>query len=141
MVERGRGAILNVSSVAALMAGGTYSADKAWVRVFTEALAVELKGTGVTATALCPGLVRTEFHDRAGLDYDAIPEVAWLNAEQVVAAALADVRRGSVISTPSLRYAVASEVVRLLPRVAVRAISGERRVNDVETVADEARGE
>ncbi|NLE71583.1 MAG: SDR family NAD(P)-dependent oxidoreductase [Actinomycetales bacterium] len=130
MVERGRGAILNVSSIAALMAGGTYSADKAWVRVFTEALAVELKGTGVTATALCPGLVHTEFHDRAGLDYSSYPEVAWLNAEQVVAAALADVRRGAVISTPSLRYTVAAEVVRLLPRAAVRAISGERRVRE-----------
>src|SRR5690606_25044936 len=49
MVDRGRGAILNVSSVAALTAMGTYSADKAWVRVFTEGLAVELRGTGVTA--------------------------------------------------------------------------------------------
>jgi hypothetical protein len=126
MVERGRGAICNVSSVAALTTSGTYSADKAWVRVFTEALAVELKGTGVTATALCPGLVRTEFHDRAGLDYGGYPEVAWLNAEQVVAAALADIRRGAVISTPSLRYTVASEVVRLLPRAAVRALTGER---------------
>lgn len=137
MVERGRGAILNVSSIAALTAGGTYSAAKAWVRVFTEALAIELKGTGVTATALCPGLVHTEFHERAGLDYDALPEIAWLNAEQVVAAALADVRRGSVISTPSLRYAVAAEVVRLLPRAAVRALSAERRVRDVEVDADE----
>lgn len=126
MVERGRGAILNVSSIAALTTGGTYSADKAWVRVFTEALAVELKGTGVTATALCPGLVHTEFHDRAGLDYTAMPELAWLNAEHVVAVALADVRRGAVISTPSLRYAVATEVMRLLPRAAVRAISGGR---------------
>ncbi len=135
MVARGRGAICNVSSIAALMAGGTYSADKAWVRVFTEALAVELKGTGVTATALCPGLVHTEFHDRARLDYTSFPEVAWLNAEQVVAAALADVRRGAVISTPSLRYSVAAEVVRLLPRAAVRAISGDRRMRDVEADA------
>lgn len=128
MVARGRGAILNVSSLAALTAVGTYSADKAWVRVFTEALAVELRGTGVTATALCPGLVHTEFHERAGLDRSVFPELAWLNADAVVAAALADVRRGAVISTPSLRYGIVSEVVRLLPRAAIRALSGDRLV-------------
>ncbi|WP_250445839.1 SDR family oxidoreductase [Actinotalea sp. C106] len=128
MVERGRGAIVNVSSIAALTAMGTYSADKAWVRVFTEALAVELRGTGVTATALCPGLVHTEFHERAGIDQEGYPELAWLNADAVVAAALADVRRGAVISTPSLRYGIVSEVTRLLPRAAIRAISGDRRL-------------
>lgn len=135
MVERGRGAILNVSSIAALSAFGTYSADKAWVRVFTEGLAVELRGTGVTATALCPGLVRTEFHERAGLGGEGFPELAWLNADAVVAAALADVRRGAVISTPSLRYGLVSEVARLLPRAAIRALSGvDRRPRDaVET--------
>jgi short-subunit dehydrogenase len=127
MLARGRGAILNVSSIAALTATSTYSADKAWVRTFTEALAVELRESGVTATVLCPGLVHTEFHERAGLDLRAVPEGAWLNAEAVVSAALADVRRGAVISTPSLRYGVAAELVRLLPRAAVRAFSADRR--------------
>jgi len=126
MVERGRGAILNVSSIAALLASGPYSAHKAWVRVFTEGLAVELKGTGVTATALCPGLVHTEFHERAGIDA-SFPEVAWLGAEQVVTAALADVRRGVVISTPSLRYALVAGVTRALPRAAVRSLTGAWR--------------
>jgi uncharacterized protein len=128
MVERGRGAVLNVSSVAALTTMGAYAAHKAWVRTFTEALAVELRGTGVTATALCPGLVHTEFHERAGLSRDGFPEVAWLDAESVVAAALADVRRGAVISTPSLRYSLVSGVARVLPRAAVRALSGDRRL-------------
>lgn len=137
MVERGRGAVLNVSSVAALTAMGTYSAHKAWVRTFTEALAVELRGTGVTATALCPGLVHTEFHERAGLERDAYPEVAWLNAEAVVTAALADVRRGAVISTPSLRYGVVAEVARLLPRAAIRALSGDRRLREATTASEE----
>ncbi len=122
MIERGRGAILNVSSVAALTASGTYSAHKAWVRSFTEGLAVELNGTGVTATALCPGFVHTEFHERAGIHYSGFPEIAWLNADQVVATALQDVRRGAVISTPSLRYQVASGLLRTLPRAAVRAL-------------------
>lgn len=122
MLPRERGAVLNVSSVAALTASGTYSAHKAWVRAFTEGLAVELKGTGVTTTALCPGFVHTEFHQRAGIDYSGFPEIAWLNASDVVAAALADVRRGVVISTPSLRYRAASGLLRVLPRSAVRAL-------------------
>ncbi|WP_199424447.1 SDR family NAD(P)-dependent oxidoreductase [Actinotalea solisilvae] len=137
MVERGRGAVLNVSSVAALTAMGTYSAHKAWVRTFTEGLAVELRGTGVTATALCPGLVHTEFHERAGLERDAYPQLAWLNADAVVTAALADVRRGAVISTPSLRYGIAAEVARLLPRAAIRALSGDRRVREAVVEVDD----
>lgn len=124
MTARKRGAILNVSSIAALTASGTYSANKAWVRAFTEGLAVELRGSGVTATALCPGLVRTEFHERAGLDYSNLPGVVWLDAADVVDAALADVRRGQVISTPSLRYRAASGLLRVLPRSAVRAFQG-----------------
>ncbi|HEY5515235.1 MAG TPA: SDR family NAD(P)-dependent oxidoreductase [Pengzhenrongella sp.] len=127
MTARGRGAILNVASVAALLASGTYSAHKAWVRSFTEGLAVELKGTGVTATALCPGFVHTEFHERGDVDVSAYPEIAWLNADAVVATALADVRRGVVISTPSLRYRAFSGVVRILPRSAVRAIGRYRK--------------
>ncbi|MCM0640580.1 SDR family NAD(P)-dependent oxidoreductase [Cellulomonas wangsupingiae] len=127
MVARGRGAILNVGSVAGLIATGTYSAHKAWVRVFTEALAVELKGTGVTATVVCPGFTRTEFHERGRIDTRHYPELGWLDAEDVVAAALADVRRGVVISTPSLRYKAASALLRLAPRSAVRAYGGYRR--------------
>ena len=137
MVERGRGAILNVSSVAALTTMSTYSADKAWVRIFTESLAVELRGTGVTATALCPGLTHTEFHERAGIERDSYPQAAWLNADAVVAAALADVRRGAVISTPSLRYGVMTEVARLLPRAAIRALSGDRRAREPVGQADD----
>lgn len=122
MTARGRGAILNVASVAALTAGGTYAAAKAWVRSFTEGLAVELHGTGVSATVLCPGFTYTEFHERAGLDMSGLPDIAWLHADRVVATALADVRRGVVISTPSTRYRAASALLRVLPRSAVRAI-------------------
>jgi short-subunit dehydrogenase len=126
MIARGRGAILNVSSVASLLAGGPYSAHKAWVRVFTEGLAEQLRGTGVTATVLSPGLVRTEFHDRAGMDFDSLPDAAWLRADRVAAAGLAAVRRGAVISTPSKRYLAASAVLRTLPRGAVRAVERVR---------------
>lgn len=139
MVERGRGAILNVASVAALLTSGTYSAHKAWVRVFTESLAVELRGTGVTATSLNPGFVHTEFHERGEIDMAAYPEVAWLNAEDVVATGLADVRRGAVLSTPSLRYRTLSAAARIAPRSAVRAFGRYRRAyqgQDVELVTD-----
>jgi short-subunit dehydrogenase len=122
MVERGRGAILNVASVAAYTTSGQYSAVKAWVKTFTEGLAVELRGTGVTATALLPGLTHTEFHERAGLHYEDYPELVWLTPKLVVSQALAAVRRGAVLSTPSLRYAVMGQVARLLPRCLVRRL-------------------
>ncbi|WP_028045314.1 SDR family oxidoreductase [Cellulomonas sp. URHE0023] len=127
MVARGRGAILNVASVAALLASGTYSAHKAWVRSFTEGLAVELEGTGVTATALCPGFVHTEFHERGAIDVSAYPAIAWLNAEDVVAKALSDVRRGAVISTPSVRYRAASAAARMSPRFVIRRFGRYRK--------------
>ena len=130
MSARGRGAILNVSSVAALLASGPYSAHKAWVRSFTEGLAVELKDSGVTATVLCPGFVHTEFHERADVNVVGYPEIAWLSVDSVVATALADVRRGVIISTPSLRYRAVSGVVRMLPRPAVRALGKYRKATD-----------
>ncbi|WP_028050470.1 SDR family oxidoreductase [Cellulomonas sp. URHD0024] len=127
MTARGRGAILNIASVAALLASGTYSAHKAWVRSFTEGLAVELEGTGVTATALCPGFVHTEFHERGAIDVSAYPEIAWLNAEDVVAKGLSDVRRGVVISTPSVRYRAASAAARMSPRFVIRRFGRYRK--------------
>lgn len=121
MQSRGRGAILNVGSVAGHLATGTYSSHKAWVRTFTESLSVELRHSGVTATVLQPGFVRTEFHQRAEIDSSILPELAWLNAEDVVSAALRDVRRGVVLSTPSLRYRAATGLLRLAPRRVIRA--------------------
>ena len=141
MVRRGRGAILNVGSVAGLVAAGSYSAHKAWVRVFTEALAAELKGTGVTATVVAPGFTHTEFQQRARIDTRHYPEAAWLDAEDVVAAALADVRRGVVISTPSLRYKALSALLRVAPRSAVRAVGSYRRsLPDEEPLGDGTPG-
>lgn len=120
MASRGGGTIINVSSVAAILSTGTYSAHKAWVSAFTEGLAGELHGTGVTATAVCPGLVRTEFHDRAALDYSARPSAVWLDSRMVVRAALRAARRGRVIVTPSVRYGLAMAVARVMPRRWIR---------------------
>lgn len=129
MVRRGHGAILNVSSMSALTAMGTYAAHKAWVLTFTEALAAELAPTPVTATALCPGLVRTEFHERAGLEASAWPAAAWVDVEHVAGAALAAVRRGQVVVVPSLRYRAAATALRHAPRWLVRRVAGPATSN------------
>jgi uncharacterized protein len=125
MRERGRGTIINVGSTAAYATLGDYSAIKAWVSVYTESLAVELAGTGVQATVLCPGWVRTEFHDRASLNVSAIPGPLWLDADTLVADALADAARGKVVSIPSRRYKVLTFLARHLPRRAIRAVSAQ----------------
>ncbi len=120
MVERRRGAIVNVSSVSGFVAMGSYSAAKAWVTSFSEGLAGELAPHGVTVTAICPGFVRTQLHQRAGLDMSRLPRWAWLDSDDVVHAGLADVRRGSVVSVPSPLYRGLVALVRLAPRGLVR---------------------
>ncbi|MEJ5913093.1 SDR family NAD(P)-dependent oxidoreductase [Pseudokineococcus sp. 1T1Z-3] len=120
MQVRGHGAVLNVSSVAGFVTMGGYSAVKAWVTSYSEGLANELRGTGVTVTALCPGFVRTEFHERASLHMGGLPEVGWVDVDELVRAALADVDRGRVISVPTARYAVVAQLARHAPKAAVR---------------------
>lgn len=124
MTARGSGWIINVSSTAGLITMGSYSAIKAYTTAFTEALAVELRGTGVHVTALLPGWVRTEFHERAGISGSSIPSFMWLTPERVVEEALDDVARGKVISMPTKRYRTLGFVLRHLPRPAVRRLSG-----------------
>lgn len=123
MKTRGAGTIINVSSTAGFVTMGNYSAIKAWVTSYTEGLANELRGSGVTATVLCPGWVRTEFHERADISTGKIPGPLWLQADDLVAACLADAARGKVISIPSRRYAVLIFLARHAPRSAVRAAS------------------
>ena len=77
---------------------GTYSAAKAWVTVFSESLAVELAGTGVHVTAVCPGFTHTEFHQRADMDISHLPDWVWLDAPALVSSALKDFGRGRPIS-------------------------------------------
>lgn len=128
MVPRGRGAIVNVSSIAAYLANGTYAAHKRWVLDFTQALAAQLKASGVSATAVVPGLVRTDFHDGASLSHmrDDFPSVAWLTPDVVVEAALAGVRRKQVVVTPSVRYLAASGLLRIVPRSFTRSRAAGR---------------
>ena len=120
MKTRGQGQIINVSSVAGFLSAGSYSAAKAFVTVFTEGLATELAGTGVSATALCPGFTRTEFHERGEMDVSSLPEFAWLDAADVVSAAIADSRAGKALSVPSLKYKMAAGALQLAPRFLLR---------------------
>ena len=123
MRDRGHGGIINTSSFAGYITMGSYSAIKSWVTTFTESLAGELHGTGVTATALCPGWVRTEFHDRAGINAGKIPDALWLDADELVRQTLVDFDHGRVISMPSLRYKVLFQVVKHAPRAGIRMVS------------------
>jgi short-subunit dehydrogenase len=123
MRDRGHGAIVNVASVAGYLSMGLYSAIKAWMRVYSESLSNALHGTGVTVTALLPGWVHTEFHDRAAIRKSSIPSWLWLSADDLVDACLKDVARGRAVSIPTLRYRFLSWLLRHLPPRTVRWVS------------------
>ena len=123
MRERGRGGVVNVASVAAFMPRGTYGASKAWVVQFTQGAAKDLAGSEVRLMALCPGFVRTEFHERAGMGTDNIPGWMWLDADKLVAAALTDLARGKSLSIPDPRYKALMGLVKVTPRSLLGAIS------------------
>lgn len=121
MRERGRGTIINVSSVAGYLSSGTYSAAKAWVTSFTEALAGELAGSGVTVTALCPGFTHTEFMERADLPKPG-PDFIWLDPVDLVRDCLRDVDKGKVVSVPGLQYKAFVGLLGVVPRPLVRKV-------------------
>jgi len=127
MIARGRGAIINVSSLAAFAPGpydATYSATKAFVNSFTEALHEELCGTGVHVQTLCPGFTHTEFQQRAGIAISKIPTFAWMTPEAVVDASLSALQRQQVVCIPGLVNRLLALLMGAAPRRLVRRVSG-----------------
>lgn len=119
MLERKRGRIVNVASMAGLAPGpftATYSATKAFVISLSESLAEETRASGVRVMALCPGFTRTEFQSRANMRIGHVPAVAWMSAEAVVDSTLAAIERGEVVHIPGALNRLTREGMRLVPR-------------------------
>ena len=94
---------------------------------YTEGLANELRPFGVTVTALCPGYVRTEFHQRASIRMGSLPGPMWVDVTELVTEALADLAKGKVISIPTRRYRAMMFAARHAPRSLIRVVS--KRLN------------
>jgi short-subunit dehydrogenase len=120
MVKRDSGVIVNVSSVASFIAGGTYSAAKSYLTVFSEYLHTELRDTNIKVSALCPGFTRTEFHARGKMKMTGLPNYMWLTTDQVVRKSWRDVKAGKVICIPGLQYLILCTIARIAPRPIVR---------------------
>jgi short-subunit dehydrogenase len=126
MVERGRGGVINVSSLASYQPGpfnATYAATKAFVTSFSQAVHEEVRAKGVTVTVVCPGFTRTEFQERAGLRDEGGPAFLWQGPEPVVEAALRDHRRRSAVSIPGIHNRVAAAFSSTLPGGVTRKIA------------------
>jgi short-subunit dehydrogenase len=123
MSARGHGTIISISSLQTFLTTGSYAAIKAWVTAYSQGLSNELRPSGVTVTAVLPGWVRTEWHERAGVRRSSIPSWLWIQPELVARVALRDAARGRVISVPTVRYSVIGWFVRHLPMRTVRWIS------------------
>ena len=115
MLAEGRGQIVNVSSMAGFLQRGSYSAAKSYVTKLSQWAHHEYAGQGVQVMAVCPGFVRTEFHQRLGSDTDSAPRLLWLDPDRVVAEALVDLDAGKALSIPSKRYKAIAAVVRVVP--------------------------
>ena len=132
MVLRGRGRVLNVASVVGFFPGplqAVYHATKAFVISFSEAIANELAGTGVTVTALCPGATRTEFREAAGLNISIAYERVAAPAERVAAYGYRAMMQGHRIAVPGLLNKLSAGLPRLLPRRIMTLLSRKIREN------------
>jgi hypothetical protein len=127
MIGRRRGKIMNVASTAAFQPGplmAVYYATKAYVLSFSEALANELKGSGVTVTCLCPGPTNTDFARRAGNDNSRLfKKIGGMSAEIVARDGYRGLMEGKTVVISGLQNWLAAESVRFAPRKMVTAIS------------------
>ena len=114
MAERGRGGIINVSSVAAFLPRGTYAAAKAWVNSFSEWAANEYQPRGVTVMALCPGFTKTEFHERMDVDA-ARPRLHVAGRRRAGRDGALRLRQGPDLLDPAAQYKAIATAARLVP--------------------------
>lgn len=118
MAERGSGGIINVSSVAAFLPRGTYSAAKAWVNSFSEWAHLEYTSRGVSVMALCPGFTKTEFHER--MQVTRGDGFMWLEVDFLVRKSLKDFDKGRAYSIPGAQYKTIIALTRAIPNRALR---------------------
>jgi short-subunit dehydrogenase len=126
MAARGKGGIINVSSLAGFQPGprnATYSATKAFVTSFTEAVHEEMKGTGVSVCVLCPGFTRTEFQERANAPASGVPEIMWQRAPEVVTAALKGLAKNKAIIVPGTVNRLLGTFTSVSPHAVTRRAS------------------
>ena len=122
MKERNKGVVINVSSVAGYIAGGSYSASKSYITVISESINTELAATNVKVSALCPGFTRTEFHQRARMSMKGLPSFMWLNSDKLVEKAWVDALKGRAISIPGWQYQLLVFIIHTVPRSLVRKV-------------------
>ena len=122
MLSRDSGTIINNSSVASFIAGGTYSAAKSYLTVHTESLHTELSKTNIKISVLCPGFTHTEFHQRGKMKMSGLPNFMWLEADRVVAESWKAAQAGKAICIPGWQYKILSTIARFGPRPLVRKL-------------------
>ena len=127
MKARNKGIIINVSSVAGYIAGGTYSASKSYLTVLSESLNTEVSATNVKVSALCPGFTRTEFHQRGKMSMKGLPNFMWLNSDRLVEQSWRDALKGKAVSVPGWQYKLLVIIVETMPRSIVRKVGMNMR--------------
>jgi short-subunit dehydrogenase len=127
MKARNNGIVINVSSVAGYIAGGTYSASKSYLTVLSESLNTELSATNVKVSALCPGFTRTEFHQRGKMSMKGLPNFLWLNPDRLVEQSWRDALKGEAVSVPGWQYKLLVLIVQTVPRFIVRKVGMNMR--------------
>ncbi len=127
MAGRRGGQIINVSSVAAYTPRGAYSAHKAWLLNLSEWANIHYADVNISVMALCPGFVRTEFHQRGQMDTSTVPKWMWLKADKLVKTSLKDLEKGKSVSIPSIRYKVLAVLARYMPKAIVTRVAKRGR--------------
>ncbi|MDQ0733633.1 short-subunit dehydrogenase [Arthrobacter agilis] len=127
MRSRRAGTIINVASVAGFTPRGTYGAAKAAMISFSRWANLAYGAEGIRVTAVCPGFVHTDFHQRMGADKGSVPGFLWLDAGRVVREALRDTAAGKAVSVPSRRYKALSALARVAPPSVVARLAARGR--------------